>query len=69
MTVPEPDYLLAMKILALRAQIEDENDALFLIKQLGLETKGDVLKIVADYYPRKEITPRTLVWLDEHFSR
>ena len=68
-TVPEPDYLLAMKILALRPQTEDENDAMFLIKKLGLEDKNAVLKIVADYYPRKEVKPSTIVWLDEYFSK
>lgn len=68
-TVPESDYLLAMKILALRAETEDENDAMFLIKELGLDSKSAVLKIVADYYPRKEVSPKTVTWLDEYFSK
>jgi hypothetical protein len=67
-TVPEPDYLLAMKVLALRELSEDENDASFLIEKLGLTTKEDVLRIVADYYPKKEVSPRILVWLDGYFS-
>jgi hypothetical protein len=67
-TVPESDYLLAMKVLALRPQTEDENDAIFLIKQLGLDNKNDVLQLVADYYPKKEVSAKTLVWLEEYFS-
>ncbi|MEO7674788.1 MAG: hypothetical protein ABIU09_12020 [Pyrinomonadaceae bacterium] len=68
-TVPESDYLLAMKILALRPQTEDENDAIFLIQELELDDKDAVLKIVADYYPRKEVSAKTIVWLDEYFSK
>jgi DNA-directed RNA polymerase subunit F len=67
-TVPEPDYLLAMKILALRPETEDENDATFLIEHLKITSKDDVLKIVADYYPKKEVSTRTRVWLDEFFD-
>ncbi len=68
-TVPEADYLLAMKIMALRPETEDENDADFLIKRLGLHARSDVLGIVAHYYPKKEVKPRTIAWLDEYFDR
>jgi len=68
-TVPDADYLLAMKMLALRAETEDENDAIFLIKKLKLERKDEVLSIVADYYPKKEVSAKALVWLDEYFAR
>jgi hypothetical protein len=68
-TLPDPDYLLAMKMLALRAETEDENDAIFLIKKLKLDRKDEVLRIVADYYPKKEVSARTLVWLDEYFAK
>jgi hypothetical protein len=68
-TVPEPDYLLAMKIMSLRPGTEDENDAAFLIKRLQLKTKEDVLEIVTDYYPQKELKPRTVVWLESHFEQ
>lgn len=68
MTVPEPDYLLAMKILALRPETEDESDATFLIEHLKIGSKDGVLKIVADYYPKKEVSARTRVWLDEFFD-
>lgn len=68
-TVPESDYLLAMKMIALRPQTEDEDDAIFLIKKLRLQSKADVLEIIADYYPRKEISATTITWLDEYFSK
>jgi len=68
-TVPEADYLLAMKMIALRPQTEDEDDAIFLIEKLRLQSKADVLGIIADYYPRKEISATTITWLDEYFSK
>ena len=67
-TIPEPDYLLAMKVMALRPETEDESDADFLIERLGLKSKSDVLGIVADYYPNKEVSGRTVAWLDEYFD-
>jgi len=67
-TVPEADYLLAMKILALRPDTEDENDARFLIEHLKLASKTDVLQIVAGYYPNKEVKTETVVWLDDFFA-
>jgi len=67
-TVPDPDYLLAMKMIALRAETEDEKDADFLIRKLQLMSKDEVLSIVADYYPRREVSNRALVWLDEFFQ-
>ena len=67
-TVPEPDYLLAMKILALRPETEDESDATFLIEHLKISSKDDVLKIVSGYYPKKDVGARTRVWLDEFFD-
>ena len=67
-TVPEADYLLAMKMLALRPGTEDENDAEFLIKRLGLKSPEDVLAIVSEYYPKKEVKPTTVFWLKEYFA-
>jgi hypothetical protein len=67
-TVPTPDYLLAMKVLALRTGTSDDADAEFLIERLGINTKDEVLRIVEDYYPRKEVKPLVLEWLDEYFG-
>ena len=68
-TVPDADYLLAMKILALRPETEDEKDAEFLIKHLGLTAPEQVTKIVAGYYPAKMMKSETAFWLEEYFSR
>lgn len=38
------------------------------ISLYGGAVKDDVLKIVADYYPKKEVSARTRVWLDEFFD-
>ncbi len=67
-TVPDADYILAMKVLALRPDTEDEADAEFLIKRLALESPKEVLTIVSEYYPKKEVKPKALIWLDEYFS-
>ncbi len=68
-TVPDPDYLLAMKMLALRPDTEDEDDATFLIDRLGLKTSTDVLEIVSEYYPQKEVKPATIFWLEKFFDK
>ena len=68
-TVPEADYLLAMKMLALRPDTEDENDAEFLIERLGLKNPLEVLAIVADYYPKKEVKQKTVLWLNDYFAQ
>lgn len=67
--VPSADYLLAMKVLALRAESFDTEDAEFLIRHLDLQTTEDVLKIIADYYPNKVIKTETIFQLEEIFER
>lgn len=66
--VSTADYLLAMKVLAMRAESFDAADVGFLIKHLNLKKIEDVLKIVADYYPKKEIKPETAFQLEEIFE-
>jgi hypothetical protein len=68
-TVPDPDYLLAMKVLALRTDTEDENDASYLINHLGLRSPADVLGLVRGYYPDKQIKPEIVFWLDDFFQK
>ena len=65
---PTADYLLAMKILAMRAESFDAVDVEFLLKHLGLRKIEDVLKIIGDYYPKKEIRPETIFQLEEIFE-
>lgn len=66
--VPTAEYLLAMKVLALRAESFDAEDVAFLIKHLNLEKSSDVLKIVENYYPNKIIKTETIFQLDEIFE-
>ena len=67
-TVPDADYILAMKMLALRSDTEDERDAEFLIDRLGLKSPQEILNIISGYYPKKEVKPETIFWLNEYFA-
>lgn len=66
--VPTPDYLLAMKILAMRAESFDTEDVIFLIKHLDLKNLEEVREIVENYYPHKEIKIDTKFQLEEIFE-
>jgi hypothetical protein len=63
--IPPTDYLLAMKILAARADTEDVLDIEFLLKEINLNEIADVTEIVRKYYPKKEIKPETIFLLEE----
>lgn len=66
--VPTADYLLAMKVLASRANTQDRNDIEFLINELKLERIGQVLEIVSEFYPRREVKPESRFLLEEIFE-
>ena len=68
-TIPDADYLLAMKMLALRTDTEDESDATFLIDRLGLKSPAEVIEIVEEYYPQKHVKPETVLWLENFFQK
>ena len=63
--IPTADYLLAMKILAARADTEDVFDIEFLLKELNLNKITQITEIVRKYYPKKEIKPETIFLLEE----
>ncbi len=67
--VPPPDYLLAMKTLAARANTDDRNDIEVLIGDLGLSGVEQVLGIVRNYYPHKQVSAATQFLLEEIFDR
>lgn len=67
--VPAPDYLLAMKTLAARANTPDRSDLELLIERLKLQSPEQVLEIVKHYYPRKQVSPATRLLLEEIFDR
>jgi hypothetical protein len=66
--IPEPSYLLAMKTLAGRFDTQDRNDVIFLVRMLNIIKAEDVIAIVADYYPNKQIKPATLAFIKDVFT-
>jgi len=64
LTMPVPEYLLAMKCMAARIggtaqDASDIPDIVFLIRHLELKTPRAVLDLVADYYPAERIPVKT----------
>lgn len=64
LTMPVPEYLLAMKCMAARigattGDASDVPDIIFLIKHLGIKSASEVLEIVAQYYPTNRISVKT----------
>lgn len=67
-----PEYLLAMKCLAARTGGHDEedrspdlDDAFWLCRHLGIETREDVARVVLKYLPDREIPERTGFFVEE----
>ena len=63
--VPTVDYLLAMKVLAARADTEDVSDIKFLSNELKLNDCTQIAEIVRKYYPNKIIKAETEFLLEE----
>ena len=63
--IPTADYLLAMKVLAARADTEDVSDIKFLSNELKLSDCMQIAEIVRKYYPNKIIKPETEFLLEE----
>lgn len=64
LTMPVPEYLLAMKCMAARlgtatGEPSDVADILFLIRHLKLKSASDVLDLVGAYYPASRIPVKT----------
>lgn len=60
LTMPAPEYLLAMKCMASRigaveTDADDVGDIIFLIRHLQLKDAQEVLALVADYYPANRV--------------
>ncbi|HEY0547130.1 MAG TPA: hypothetical protein VGC91_17255 [Pyrinomonadaceae bacterium] len=67
--VPESDYLLAMKVIAARTDTSDLEDIQFLIVQLKLQSPVQVLEIIEQYYPHRQIKPETKFQLEALFDQ
>jgi hypothetical protein len=73
LTMPVPEYLLAMKCMASRiggttGETSDVSDIVFLIRHLGLKSARDVLDIVAQYYPSNQIPVKTQYLIEGLFD-
>lgn len=62
-----PEYLLALKCLAMRlgAEFHDEADVRFLLRYLNLTRIEAVHEILARYYPLERFPPKTFFALEE----
>jgi hypothetical protein len=63
----QPEYLLAMKCLALRigAEFHDEDDIRYLLRHLDLRSREQAIAIITRYYPRERFPQKALYALDE----
>jgi len=64
LTMPVPEYLLAMKCMAARIgstadEVSDVADIIFLIRHLKLASPETTLNLVGEYYPRNRIPVKT----------
>jgi len=64
LTMPIPEYLLAMKCMAARlggtsGEPSDISDIVFLVRHLRLPSASEVLDLVGQYYPANRIPVRT----------
>jgi hypothetical protein len=67
--VPTPEYLLAMKCLAMRIEREDGThdlaDIFALMDHIGLKTRDQLLSVVERSYPASLITPRVAFGIEQ----
>jgi hypothetical protein len=63
----EPQYLLAMKCLAMRigAEFHDEEDVRFLLRLLDIRAYDDAVAIITKYYPLDRFPQKALYALEE----
>ncbi len=65
--VVKPEYLLAMKCLASRTDV-DIDDIKFLIRVLGMKKKEEVYSILENIYPGKSIEPKVMYVIEGIFD-
>jgi len=64
---PHPEYLLAMKCLAMRLgeEFQDRNDVAVLVAMLGLRSLEDAERVLARYYPLDRYPAKARYVLEE----
>jgi Nucleotidyltransferase of unknown function (DUF6036) len=65
-TTASPQYLLAMKLMAMRFG-EDDEDIEILLRECDLRSAGEALDLLARIYPQREPPPKTRFFLEELF--
>ena len=73
LTMPVPEYLLAMKCMAARIggtadEPSDVNDIVFLARHLKLKSAEEVLRLVGQYYPANRIPVKTQYLIEGLFE-
>lgn len=65
--IPSPEYLFAMKCLAMRlgAEFADEDDVKFLIRVLNLRTYDEAIEILSRYYSVERYPQKSFYALEE----
>jgi hypothetical protein len=65
--VAQPEYLLAMKCLAMRigAEFHDEDDVRYLLRQLDIRRYDHAISVIEKYYPLDRFPQKTLYALAE----
>jgi len=69
--VAQPEYLFAMKCLAMRigAEFHDEEDVRYLLRHLDIRSLEQALEILTKYYPLERFPQKTLYALEELLSK
>jgi len=69
--VAQPEYLFAMKCLAMRigAEFHDEEDVRYLLRHLDIRSLEQALEILTKYYPLERFPKKTLYALEELLSK
>jgi hypothetical protein len=67
----QPEYLLAMKCLAMRigAQSQDDADVRYLLRHLDVDSYERALAVITRYYPLERFPQKTLYALEEILTR
>jgi hypothetical protein len=58
--VAKPDYLLAMKLRAMRVSTRDFADAKFLAQNIGMTDMVSLTALLRRYFPREDVDPRRI---------
>ena len=69
--VAQPQYLLAMKCLAMRigSEFHDEDDVRFLLRLLDIRSYDRALATVSQYYPLERFPQKTIYALEELLAK